>query len=575
MGDFAKNFNSIAKSIEKARQFYCDIVILPELALTGYPPEDLLLKPSFIDKNLEYIEKIRQLTDKITLVCGFVNKENGIFNSAAIISDKKILSVYNKQHLYNHSFFEEERYFQKGTENKIFEIKNNLVGITICKDIHHPEDPAKIQAIYGQAQLIVNISAFPYYIGKISEYEKLLQKKSVDYRAFIAYANLVGGQDELVFEGNSLVIDANGKIISRCKPFEEDRLICDIDLEEVKSIRLKDVRYENQKLAFSGKNISLPKLIKSTTKSLESTDKESSLNKRSYEPSYTNYEDFISCEDEEILKALILGTRDYLHKNGFEKAVFGLSGGIDSALVAVIASMAIGNENITGILMPSCYSSQSSIDDSLELAKNIKINSISIPISRMYECYLESLKNIFKSDKINLTKENIQARIRGNILMALSNELGWLVLTTGNKSETGVGYCTLYGDMAGGFSPIKDIYKTKVYSLCKFINKKYNRIIPENILAKVPSAELRPNQKDEDYLPSYDLLDKIIKAYMEKDIDPDYMIHAMGYPTETVKKVVYLVDRSEYKRRQGAPGIKINPRICGKDRRYPMTNRFG
>ncbi|MCE5330261.1 NAD+ synthase [bacterium] len=575
VGDFSKNFNLIAKSIEKAREFFCDIVILPELALTGYPPEDLLLKPAFTDKNLEYIEKIKLLADKITVICGFVNKENEIFNSAAIMHDKRIFSIYNKQYLPNYSVFDEERYFQKGTRNKIFKIKNSLVGVNICEDIYYSEGPAKIQAIYGGAQLIINISASPYHAGKIFEREKMLHTRSTDCRAFIAYANLVGGQDELVFDGNSLIIDANGEILARCKPFEEDQLIYDVDLEEVESIRLKDTRYKNQRLELSRKNAEPPELIELTAKNSDTAGKKSPLNKKgTYALACVNYKDLISCEDEEILKALVLGTRDYLHKNGFKKAVIGLSGGVDSALTAVIASMALGSENVTGILMPSRFSSKSSVNDSLELAKNIKINSIKIPISDTYDSYLEMLKNIFKSDKINLTKENIQARIRGNILMALSNEFGWLVLATGNKSETSVGYCTLYGDMAGGLSPIKDIYKTKVYSLCEFINKKYNNIIPENILIKAPSAELMPNQKDEDSLPPYGLLDKIIKAYMEEDMDLDYMIGTLGYPAETVKKVMRLIDMNEYKRRQSSPGIKITPRAFGKDRRYPITNRF-
>ncbi|MCL5073170.1 MAG: NAD+ synthase, partial [Actinobacteria bacterium] len=503
------------------------------------------------------------------------NRENEIFNSAAIMHDKKIVSVYNKQHLPNYSVFDEERYFQKGIKNKIFKIKNSLIGINICEDIYYSEGPAKIQAVHGGAQLIINISASPYHAGKIFEREKMLHTRSTDCRAFIAYVNLVGGQDELVFDGNSLIIDANGEILARCKPFEEDLLIYDVDLEEVESIRLKDTRYKNQRLELSRENIELPELIELPIKNSDRSVKKRPLNKKiECKNISTNYNDLVSCEDEEIFEALVLGTRDYMHKNGFKRAVIGLSGGVDSALTAVIASMALGNENVTGILMPSLFSSKSSIDDSLELVKNIRINSIKIPISDTYGSYLETLKNIFKSDTINLTKENIQARIRGNILMALSNEYGWLVLSTGNKSETSVGYCTLYGDMAGGLSPIKDIYKTKVYSLCRFINKKYNNIIPENILVKVPSAELRPDQKDEDSLPPYDLLDKIIKAYMEEDMDFDYMVGKLGYPAEIVKKVMHLIDMNEYKRRQGSPGIKITHRAFGKDRRYPITNRF-
>lgn len=565
----------IAKSIEKAEEFSCDAVIFPELALTGYPPEDLLLKPSFIDKNLEYIEKIKLLSENIVVICGFIGRENEIYNSAALMHDKKIVSVYNKQHLPNYSVFDEERYFQKGNRNKVFRIRDILVGVNICEDIYYCEGPAKIQAVYGGAQLIINISASPYHAGKIFEREKMLHTRATDCRACIVYVNLVGGQDELVFDGSSLIIDANGGILARCKPFEEDILVFDLDLEEIQSIRLKDSRYKSQRLELSRENIEIPEIIQVPLNNSISLNKVRYSNKKIVGKSEsTSYEDLISCEEEEILDALILGTRDYLHKNGFNKAVIGLSGGVDSALTAVIASMALGSENVTGILMPSPFSSQSSIDDSVALVKNIKINSMKIPISEIYGSYLETLKGIFKSGEINLTKENIQARIRGNVLMALSNEFGWLVLSTGNKSETSVGYCTLYGDMAGGLSPIKDIYKTKVYALCDFINKKYNKIIPENILTKVPSAELKPDQKDQDFLPPYDLLDKIIEAYIEEDMDFNYMVNNLGYPGETVKKVMHLIDISEYKRRQGSPGIKITNRAFGKDRRYPITNKF-
>lgn len=565
----------IAKSIEKAEEFSCDAVIFPELALTGYPPEDLLLKPSFIDKNLEYIEKIKLLSENIVVICGFIGRENEIYNSAALMHDKKIVSVYNKQHLPNYSVFDEERYFQKGNRNKVFRIRDILVGVNICEDIYYCEGPAKIQAVYGGAQLIINISASPYHAGKIFEREKMLHTRATDCRACIVYVNLVGGQDELVFDGSSLIIDANGGILARCKPFEEDILVFDLDLEEIQSIRLKDSRYKSQRLELSRENIEIPEIIQVPLNNSISLNKARYSNKKiAGKSESTSYEDLISCEEEEILDALILGTRDYLHKNGFNKAVIGLSGGVDSALTAVIASMALGSENVTGILMPSPFSSQSSIDDSVALVKNIKINSMKIPISEIYGSYLETLKGIFKSGEINLTKENIQARIRGNVLMALSNEFGWLVLSTGNKSETSVGYCTLYGDMAGGLSPIKDIYKTKVYALCDFINKKYNKIIPENILTKVPSAELKPDQKDQDFLPPYDLLDKIIEAYIEEDMDFNYMVNNLGYPGETVKKVMHLIDISEYKRRQGSPGIKITNRAFGKDRRYPITNKF-
>ena len=575
VGDFENNFKLISEAVKKAKELSGDIIIFPELALTGYPPEDLLLKPSFIEKNIAYIEKIKLLSENILIICGFIGRENEIYNSAAIMYQKKIIGVYNKEHLPNYSVFDEERYFQKGSRNKMYKINGVLTGVNICEDIYYSEGPAKTQAVLGGAQLIINISASPYHAGKIFEREKMLHTRATDCRACIVYVNMTGGQDELVFDGSSLIIDAEGSILARCRPFEEDLLVFDLDTSEIDSIRLKDSRYKSQRLELLQKNISPPEIIDINLNSSGSHQKIYYSNKKQAgKAEGVLYKDMISCEEEEILEALILGTRDYLHKNGFKKAVIGLSGGIDSALTAVIASMALGNENVSGILMPSPYSSSSSIDDSVLLAQNIKINSIKIPITDIYDSYLGTLKDVFKSDNINLTRENIQARIRGNILMALSNEFGWLVLSTGNKSETSVGYCTLYGDMAGGLSPIKDIYKTKVYALCKFINKKYNNIIPENILTKAPSAELRPDQTDQDSLPPYDLLDKIIKAYIEEDMDFDFMTGNLDFPKETVKKVMHLIDISEFKRRQGSPGIKITQRAFGKDRRYPITNKF-
>jgi len=556
--------------------------VFPELALTGYPPEDLLLKPSFIKEDVKYIEKLRELSEKITIICGVVGKNNEIFNSAAVLSGQKTITFYDKQYLPNYSVFDEERYFQKGTKNKILRIDSHLIGLSICEDIYYDEGPAKIQSILGGAELIINIAASPYHIGKPMEREKMLYTRATDLRAFILYVNLIGGQDELVFDGNTMLIDAEGNVLARCRPFEEDTLIYDLDLEEIQSLRLKDTRYKNQraKLLEIGK---IPEIeiidIPSGIKKPETYKKNNIINRVSNKKIFgkedkTNYIDIISCEEEEILQALILGTRDYFHKNGFDKAVLGLSGGIDSALCAVIATFALGNKNVTGILMPSPFSSKSSIEDSLLLTKNLKINKIKIPISSIYKCYVQALKNIFKTDDVNLTKENLQARIRGNILMAISNEFGWLVLSTGNKSETSVGYCTLYGDMAGGLSPLKDLYKTKVYRLCEFINKKFNNPIPQNIMTKEPSAELKPDQKDQDYLPPYDILDKIIKSYIEDDMDFDYITEALGFPPDIVKKVIKLIDMNEYKRRQGSPGIKITKRAFGKDRRFPITNRF-
>jgi len=549
-------------------------VVFPELAVTGYPPEDLLLKPSFIEENLKYLDKIRKLSDGIIIIIGFVNKDFEIYNSAAICSGKKIISIYNKQFLPNYSVFDEERYFQKGLETFIFELRGMIFGVNICEDIYYSSGPAKSQAILGGANLIINISASPYHVGKIEEREKILYTRAVDNRVNIMYVNLVGGQDELVFDGNSMIVNEKGKILARAKSFEEDYFIFDLNTEEVTSTRLQDAKFKNQRDSMKDENTSLKVIkINDFAKSINKNKNNSLEVNGCYDSIFDRYTEFISSQEEEIFKALVLGTKDYISKNGFKKVVLGLSGGIDSALTAVVAAFAIGSHNVKGILMPSEYSSKNSIDDSLLLASNIGIDTITIPISNVYKSYLDNLTLVFKTDKINITKENLQARIRGNILMGLSNENGWLVLATGNKSEISVGYCTLYGDMAGGFSPIKDIYKTLVYRICNFINRKYSNIIPETIINKVPSAELKPGQKDEDKLPPYNKLDEILKLYIEEEKDYHDIVKA-GFDEKMARDTINMVDFNEYKRRQGAPGIKITQRAFGRDRRYPITNKF-
>ena len=585
VGDFRGNFEKIAFHINEAKANYVDIIAFPEMAVTGYPPEDLLLKPAFIEENLRYLEKIKNLSENIIIIVGFINKDFEIFNSAAVLNNKKIRSVYNKQFLPNYSVFDEERYFQKGSNNYIYDINGILFAVNICEDIYYSSGPTQIQAILGGAKLIINISASPYHIGKIEEREKILFTRAVDNRVNILYVNLVGGQDELVFDGNSFLINERGSILYRAKPFEEDFFIFDLYTEQVDSTRLQDTKYKNQRESMKIENKPLEKIklniekascrIKnkklSTYNNLNITvlnNKDINLGK-----CIDNYKALISCPEEEIFKALTLGTRDYIKKNGFRKVVLGLSGGIDSSLTAVIAAYAIGSENVVGIIMPSLYSSEGSIKDSELLSQNLKIKNHIIPITPIYSSYLERLKNLLKKSDINITKENLQARIRGNILMGLSNEFGWLVLATGNKSEVSVGYCTLYGDMAGGFSPIKDIYKTMVYDICNFLNRKYKNIIPQTILKKAPSAELKPDQKDQDKLPPYETLDKILKAYIEEEKDYKDIVK-MGINKKIIKDVINMVDSNEYKRRQSAPGIKITERAFGRDRRYPITNWF-
>jgi NAD+ synthase (glutamine-hydrolysing) len=586
VGDFKGNFEKIAFHVKDAKTSDVDIIAFPELSVTGYPPEDLVLKPAFIEENLKYLEKIKNLSENIVIIAGFINRDHEIYNSAAILNDKNLVSIYNKQFLPNYSVFDEERYFQKGSYNNIYEINSIPVGVNICEDIYYSSGPTQVQAIIGGAKLIINISASPYHIGKIEERVKMLFTRAVDNRVNILYVNLVGGQDELVFDGNSFLVNEKGTILYRAKPFEEDYFIFDLYTEQVDSTRLQDSKYKNQRDDMKSEykpleiiRLNTRKASSGTAKSIEisknkviniSLNNNIYINKNKY---IDKYKELISCPEEEIFKALILGTRDYINKNNFKKVVLGLSGGIDSALTAVIASFAIGCKNVIGIIMPSVYSSKGSIEDSELLAKNIKIKTIIIPITLIYSSYLKNLKNLFKTQEINVTKENLQARIRGNILMGLSNEFGWLVLATGNKSEVSVGYCTLYGDMVGGYSPIKDIYKTMVYKICNFLNRKYKNIIPQSIIKKAPSAELKPNQKDQDKLPPYEILDRILKAYIEDEKDYEDIVK-IGINQKIIKDVINMIDFNEYKRRQGAPGIKITERAFGRDRRYPITNRF-
>ncbi|MBN1299183.1 MAG: NAD+ synthase [Actinobacteria bacterium] len=568
VGDFKGNFEKIAYHIEEAKKNSADIIAFPELAITGYPPEDLLLKPAFISQNLKYLDKLKKLCSNITVIVGFVNRDFEIFNSAAIMNNEKILSVYNKQYLPNYSVFDEERYFQRGALGYIYDINGTLVGVNICEDMYYSSGPLQHQAISGGATLIINISASPYHQGKIEEREKILYTRAVDNRVNILYVNLVGGQDELVFDGNSMLVNEKGDILFRAKAFQEDFFIYDLDSEDLDSTRLQDAKYRTQRdwTRQAEGSIGVLKIV--NEKNSNNIGKSITFKKTE-----DRYRDSIKGIEEEVFNALVLGTRDYVQKNGFKKAVLGLSGGIDSALAAVIAGFAIGFENVTGVLMPSAFSSRGSIDDSQKLAANTGLRTFIIPVTNIYEAYLDALKDSFKTRDMNITKENLQARIRGNILMALSNEHGWLLLATGNKSEISVGYCTLYGDMAGGFAPIKDVYKTMVYRVCDFINKKYGNIIPAEIIEKPPSAELKPDQTDQDTLPSYDILDNILKAYIEEDRDYQDIVKS-GFDDKTVAKVINMVDFSEYKRRQGAPGIKITARAFGRDRRYPITNKY-
>lgn len=560
VGALAKNAEKILKFVDKARGAEADLVVFPELALTGYPPEDLLLKPRFIDGNIEWLRKISRKIRGITAIVGFVDSEEDIYNAAAVIHKGTVVSVYHKMFLPNYGVFDEQRYFQAGRGPLNVTLGEVTVGVGICEDIWFPEGPARVQALAG-ADVIVNINASPYHVGKAVLREDMLVTRALDNEVIVAYNNTVGGQDELIFDGQGIIINEQGTVVARGKPFSEDLIVADLDLEGVTRKRLHDSRRRRERLdsdAASVREVTLhPERIKRKKKPL----------RRKAVPEPVS-------RLEEVLSALLLGTSDYVKKNRFRHCVIGLSGGIDSSLVAAVSAEALGSKNITGVVMPSRYSSPHSKEDALALAKNLGIKVITVPIHKAFTSYLAMLKDAFAKRSPDVTEENLQARIRGNIIMALSNKFGWLVLTTGNKSEMSVGYATLYGDMAGGFAVIKDVPKTMVYELASYINLRAGRdLIPERVLVKPPSAELRPGQTDQDALPPYEMLDPILRAYVEEDKSLEEIV-AMGFKSRVVKKVIEMVDRSEYKRRQAPPGIKITPRAFGKDRRMPITNRF-
>lgn len=561
VGDIEGNTKKILDYIAKGKKMGADLLAFPEMAVTGYPPEDLLLMPKFIEANLKAAKKIAQATSSITAIVGFVSKDGDIFNSAGLFHNGEIIDAYSKIYLPNYGVFDEDRYFQVGKENFIFTLKSTPIGLSICEDLWYPGDPIRTQALYGGAELIVNISSSPYHTGKSTFREKMITTRASDNLAIVAYCNLVGGQDELVFDGGSMIFDQNGDLIARGKQFEEDLVFTDLDMEAVFRMRLHDPRIRRERLANEEKSL----------RKIELPDPSPPVKKRPPIPRTGGKPlDRLS----EIYSALVLGTRDYVRKNGFQKVLIGLSGGIDSALTAAVAVDALGKEGVVGVAMPSQYSSKESLEDAKLLAKNLGIQFLTVPITEVFQAYLRTLSPSFTGLKPNVTEENIQARIRGNILMALSNKFGWLVLTTGNKSEMSVGYCTLYGDMAGGYAVLKDVPKTLVYELTKFRNKKEGKeLIPKCVFAKPPSAELRPNQKDEDFLPPYPVLDPILQAYVEEDKGVENIVK-MGFKESMIKEVINMVDRNEYKRRQSPPGVKITHRALGKDRRLPLTNKY-
>jgi len=573
VGDLDGNVRRIIGWLGEAKKATPDLVAFPELAITGYPPEDLLLKPQFVADNRRALNEVIRACRDCVAVVGYVGQgpltglrqgaaavlpagRHELYNAAAVIADRKLAMTYAKWYLPNYGVFDESRYFNPGCRLPLVTVKGTVVGVNICEDIWLPEGPTRGQANAG-AEVIVNINASPFHVGKSRSREEMLATRARDNRVILTYTNTAGGQDELIFDGHSVVMDYTGEVIARAKGFEEDLLVVDLNVEAVARARAA----EGRKAGLSRKGAS--PIDRIVLKGGPTTRRARLV------PSTEMLADPL----DEVYRALTLGVRDYVTKNGFKQVVIGLSGGIDSALTAVIAVDALGADNVLGVFMPSPYTSRESRKDTQELARRLGIDLKTLPITPPFKSYLQTLKPAFAGTNVDTTEENLQARIRGNLLMALSNKFGHLVLTTGNKSEMSVGYATLYGDMAGGFAVIKDVPKTMVYELARRRNGVGSEVIPKCILDRAPTAELRPHQKDEDSLPPYPVLDPILKAYVEDDRSVEEMVE-MGFDRKTVLRVVGLVDRSEYKRRQAPVGIKITHRGLGKDRRMPITNKY-
>ena len=541
VGDISGNSERVAAAIARARDEGAQILAVPELAVTGYPPEDLLLKKSFVAANVAALEGLAKQTTDVLTVIGFVEPADGVlYNAAAICIGGEIKAVYRKQLLPNYGVFDERRYFSSGTEHVLIDTPEGIVGVCVCEDAWSPTGPLVSQGDAG-AQLVININASPFHKNKLEERCELLGERARQANASIAYVNMVGGQDELVFDGGSVIVDASGDVVARFPQFTEHFGVVDVPLGESRSTSSLQVRHiEAELTATEG---SVPAEIAD-----------------------------VLPDAQEMYEALKLALSDYARKNGFDRAVIGLSGGIDSTLTATIAADALGPANILGIAMPSEYSSSHSIEDAKQLAANLGIEMLEIPIGGPFHAYLEVMRDAFGSAERGLAEENLQARVRGNLLMATSNRYGHLVIATGNKSEMAVGFATLYGDMAGGFALLKDVFKTEVYALANYRNE-LSDAIPANVITKPPSAELRPDQMDSDSLPPYDVLDPILEAHIEQDASLDEIV-ALGFEPDVVSKVAAMVDRAEYKRRQAAPGPKVTTKAFGRDRRLPITNRW-
>lgn len=555
VGDIAGNVEMILEAYGAALAEKADLVVTPELSITGYPPEDLLLRPAFVADAMAAVERLAARVGRAALVVGFPEAGHDLHNSAAILAEGGVRGIYRKQVLPNYSVFDEERYFIPGDEvGPLYVVAGVAVGLTICEDIWSPVGPYAEQAA-GGAELLVNINGSPYRAGKQRIRETLLATRSSDVSVPVVYANQVGGQDELVFDGGSMVLDHQGRLAARARLFDTDLLVTDIEVPLPYRQRLLDPRGRPHR-------DHLDRLVVSAT----AVDPD----RATVTPRVERPLDPLA----ELWQALVTGTRDYVHKNGFTDVVIGLSGGIDSSLVAAVAADALGPEHVHGVSMPSRFSSEGSRTDARKLAANLGIDYRTIPIEAAHEALLEMLAPSFEGREADTTEENIQSRIRGLVLMALSNKFGWMVLTTGNKSESAVGYATLYGDTAGGYAVIKDVFKLQVYELCRWKNSRTGReVVPVTVLTKAPSAELRPDQRDDQSLPPYEVLDPLLEAYVEDDRTAAEMIE-MGFDPALVRRVTRLVDLAEYKRRQSPPGPKVSPKAFGKDRRLPITNGY-
>ncbi|MEO5618289.1 MAG: NAD+ synthase [Candidatus Eisenbacteria bacterium] len=570
VGDLDGNFDRIVASIERARAQNVDLLALPEMVITGYPPEDLLLKPSFIERAMQRTHELLPHTAGMTVVVGTVDRDVDLFNAAAILHDGRWAGTYRKRYLPNYGVFDENRYFMPATANPVFVREGAVLGVNICEDIWYSGGPVEEQVIRGGAEVVINVSASPYHAGKAQQRKRMLCTRAADNLVVVCYVNLVGGQDEVVYDGCSLIIDQQGQVLAEGERFKEDLLVADVNLDDVFNARLHNPLLRKGRALDNGEPAIRVPLGKADAGDSHAGVAVAAAPKPALARRPAPVETTLAAE---VYEALVLATRDYVGKNDFESVVLGLSGGIDSALCACIAVDALGPEHVVGVSMPSRYTSDASREDAETLARALGIRFMTLPIEGIFDSYLAALAPSFAERESDITEENLQARIRGNELMALSNKFGWLVLTTGNKSEVSVGYSTLYGDAAGGFAVLKDVYKTFVYTLARHRNSGRVAPIPERTISRPPSAELKPGQTDQDTLPPYETLDPILRMYVEEDRAAGD-IADMGFDLATVQRVVRMVDRAEYKRRQSPPGIKITPRAFGKDRRLPITNRW-